>query len=216
MDALSPMPAEASLMFPAESSPVPTEAPPALISLPTPPEDLSFTTYKEALESINVFASTHGYAISIQRSTKGKPIYLHCSRSQAYRNRRRTERKSFTKSTECPFRARLRCGSDKRWRFEPKVSVHNHPSTPLCTHARHRQRETAENAHFITSQLSLGTPRAKSSMGFEPLHARQIEKRVLGLRRFRALDGWTLKGPEARTGSDRRPSSDSVHFRLKS
>jgi hypothetical protein len=80
-------------------------------SMPPPPEDQSFGTMQEALDFINNFTGSHGYALTTKSSQEQKRRYcrqISAVRPWAYRSRideDRRCRQGASRLNGCPFRA---------------------------------------------------------------------------------------------------------------
>ena len=77
--------------------------------LPPPFGDRSFATIEEAMDALNDWAATQGYAVSKKSSYKNAQGFIptvrfQCQRSRKYQDRRVEKiRKTYHQATGCPF-----------------------------------------------------------------------------------------------------------------
>ncbi|ORY17613.1 hypothetical protein BCR34DRAFT_596790 [Clohesyomyces aquaticus] len=97
-----------------------------------PVEYLDIVDYHDALDRLKLLNRGSGFGITIQRTKSDKralkqtrKVHLQCFKSRAYKSTSTGQRKSSTKSTECPYRASL-TRQDGGWRVDVLVPEHNH------------------------------------------------------------------------------------------
>ena len=135
-----------------------------LPSMPPPPEDQSFNTMQEAMDCINNFTKSHGYALTTKHSKSKDGVivvkYLQCDRGGTYRSRineNRRRRQGSSRLNGCPFRAVLRYREEfDAWHLRVDNPRHNHEPSPVSTHPTLRRQELNANSPQIETQLQQG------------------------------------------------------------
>lgn len=130
-----------------------------------PPEGY-FESRNALFESINLWATTRGYAFTTQRSTREKNGYstviYACDRSgQPPKSSVERQRKTATRKTGCPFSVLAKESINGSWilkrRLDQRFSIRNHePSRHPSAHPIHRQlsRGTTQLASFSNAGIA--------------------------------------------------------------
>ncbi|KAI7957320.1 hypothetical protein MJO28_004415 [Puccinia striiformis f. sp. tritici] len=106
-----------------------------------------FMTMDSLVRFCQMWAKTHGYAVSKAHSTAGKNVYIQCDRSGKYQAKgtKKSGRKTASTKIDCPFEL---MGSiptsqkitNKFWMLKVREGKHNHdPSPGASSHAAHRR-----------------------------------------------------------------------------
>ncbi|POV95864.1 hypothetical protein PSHT_15448 [Puccinia striiformis] len=106
-----------------------------------------FMTMDSLVHFCQMWAKTHGYAVSKAHSTAGKNVYIQCDRSGKYQAKgtKKSGRKTASTKIDCPFEL---MGSiptsqkitNKFWTLKVREGKHNHdPSPGASSHAAHRR-----------------------------------------------------------------------------
>ncbi|KAJ5779803.1 hypothetical protein N7457_007523 [Penicillium paradoxum] len=191
------------------------EPPATLIFMPLPALNQQYTDIKVAVRTINDFARTHGYAVSISRSKRTKrgvkkTVRLRCDRGRTPHDRLGHERKRQRTSlaTGCPFAISLRLQHDTNiWHLTVENAGHNHGPSPPETHIIHRKRELDTKAAEIRKQLEQGlTARQIISIArandptscLQPLDIYNMRRQ---LNRESGIPGWSYASPSVDDGA---------------
>lgn len=145
-------------------------------ALPLPLSEFGEPFYRsieQAIEAINMHAQPQGFAVS-KRSSKPTQVLLQCARTKVYTARKATDRRSTTRSTQCPYRAILRLRSDPDtisnhglWDIQVVESGHNHDRQPGHTFAIHQTRQIDRFRSQIIAGIDQDSSPSKISQGIK-------------------------------------------------
>ncbi|KNE96692.1 hypothetical protein PSTG_10095 [Puccinia striiformis f. sp. tritici PST-78] len=106
-----------------------------------------FMTMDSLVRFCQMWAKTHGYAVSKAHSTAGKNVYIQCDRSGKYQAKgtKKSGRKTASTKIDCPFELMGSIPTSQKitnefWTLKVREGKHNHdPSPGASSHAAHRR-----------------------------------------------------------------------------
>jgi hypothetical protein len=123
-----------------------------------------FDTREQLLASIQEHALSHGYAITIIRSSRDRNICLGCDRGGLYYDRidaseGAKRRRTSTKRIGCPFRLYAKKLNTSQWEIQVRDPTHNHePDDNMIGHPIARRRQfTEDQTQTIQHLIDVGS-----------------------------------------------------------